>query len=1066
MEESARAGTLDKVLLETDSHDQFLRSLMSSLVSTTKASNSVPKGLDYNYHNSFADFRKVRDGSSSKATELMVQLLEYTRPTSSDSGPMQLSEEESDPYLYGQIIDTIDLLLDRAERTLARSDADNFGREVSSHLRETMLLDKDRIIRENIKSIPKPQLKFLFDIDNSRQTIFAPKLKRKFHSRMEYKAAIQYIEDEPESAFYPHPYEFELQRLEYPAYLLKKPKTTEMVLPDALRPYVFVGTEEELMRAIEELKSCKEIAVDCEHHSVRSFQGLTCLMQLSSRTKDYIIDTLALRLVLSQLGEIFANPKIVKVFHGCESDIYWLQRDFGLYVVNCFDTYVGAKQLRFSALSLAHLVRYYCGVTLDKTHQLSDWRQRPLTEDMLVYARRDTQYLLSIFDAMRRDLWNAASPTVSAAYNSKEDSATGSVDFIEAVLAGSKRLCLNRYAKPVFDPLGYQALVALDKQVIKATNGHAQLTPAQESVLAALWDWRDATARAEDESVTFIMANSEMIRLSLSIPRSIDSVHEKMASQALVLLTPYVLEHLDDVIQVVNAAASKNSGDGQQRETWKALSGSTVLSASSEAKKPSTNASSASASAVSSTIFAFNPSAANATASSSLNILTNNINNGSHSNTLGSPVLPLDEMFRRAGWKTPLNAPATTKAGLAINDEDAEEEELDENTERLVSSASTAAATASNAARTSGTSAPVTGTPVQSLGPLASWSPLIFEAIKPTSVHPSVLFATAPTSSNSSTNPMSTSNSNLNNLRASGGSQISEANRRLVSKSLESLYKSVESKVGLEKCLRDIAFSDPHAASTTDVAASAEDGMADMSEDIVDNDGNVLPEIPRSFEEIYRLSGKLRHKKQQKTQQQLQQGDLPASKVPANKRSFASANSALEAFGSVLDGDDSDDSDNEEGDLQSYLAKRNLAPSAASLSNTGSVAATVPAVGKAGKASNNAAKSTAGAGSDVTNLAATAGENREIVDQTVSMLLDSVCTHSFDTDSSLLFCSCRSHGRLVGYPTMKLPRRCVKNTSVSSLLNKAVLTSTTTAVVPAVSLDMEKLPVTTAVAIT
>ena len=28
----------------------------------------------------------------------------------------------------------------------------------------------------------------------------------------------------------------------------------------------------------------------------------------------------------------------LKVFHGCDWDMLWLQRDFGLYVVNCFDT--------------------------------------------------------------------------------------------------------------------------------------------------------------------------------------------------------------------------------------------------------------------------------------------------------------------------------------------------------------------------------------------------------------------------------------------------------------------------------------------------------------------------------------------------------------------------------------------------------------------------------------------------------------------------------------------------------------------------------------------------------
>ena len=35
---------------------------------------------------------------------------------------------------------------------------------------------------------------------------------------------------------------------------------------------------------------------------------------------------------------VFTNPAITKVFHGADSDVKWLQRDFGLYIVNLFDS--------------------------------------------------------------------------------------------------------------------------------------------------------------------------------------------------------------------------------------------------------------------------------------------------------------------------------------------------------------------------------------------------------------------------------------------------------------------------------------------------------------------------------------------------------------------------------------------------------------------------------------------------------------------------------------------------------------------------------------------------------
>uniref|UniRef100_A0A2C9KIB5 3'-5' exonuclease domain-containing protein n=1 Tax=Biomphalaria glabrata TaxID=6526 RepID=A0A2C9KIB5_BIOGL len=99
-------------------------------------------------------------------------------------------------------------------------------------------------------------------------------------------------------------------------------------------------------------------------------------MQISTRQKDYIIDTLALRNELYLINDVFTDPSITKVFHGADSDIQWLQRDFGVYVVNMFDTGQAARVLGFSRFSLAHLMMNYCHIEADKQFQLADWRIR------------------------------------------------------------------------------------------------------------------------------------------------------------------------------------------------------------------------------------------------------------------------------------------------------------------------------------------------------------------------------------------------------------------------------------------------------------------------------------------------------------------------------------------------------------------------------------------------------------------------------------------------------------------------------------------------------------------
>ena len=57
-----------------------------------------------------------------------------------------------------------------------------------------------------------------------------------------------------------------------------------------------------------------------------------------------------------------------------------------------------------SGFGLAVLLQKYCNVIADKKYQLADWRIRPLSEEMLKYAREDTHYLLYVYDMLRLEL--------------------------------------------------------------------------------------------------------------------------------------------------------------------------------------------------------------------------------------------------------------------------------------------------------------------------------------------------------------------------------------------------------------------------------------------------------------------------------------------------------------------------------------------------------------------------------------------------------------------------------------------------------------------------------------
>ena len=249
---------------------------------------------------------------------------------------------------------------------------------------------------------------------------------------------------------------------------------------------------------------------------------------------------------MNSLLPVFVDSDILKVFHGCDSDIIWLQRDFGLYIVNCFDTYQAAKLLRYPSLSLAHLLKFHCNILLNKKHQLSDWRQRPLPEEMIAYARDDTHYLLYIYDVLKRAVLKAHG-----------------LEGLVAVLDASKRSCMQRFEKEVFQPRGYTRLLQhsgsrkLSKLLSSSQRGAESssttpdLTVEQDLALMALWEWRDSTARELDESVGFVMSNAELIRIGMAVP--LDELQ-------LLRCRPLGAFPTSHASEIVNAIASRLSG--------------------------------------------------------------------------------------------------------------------------------------------------------------------------------------------------------------------------------------------------------------------------------------------------------------------------------------------------------------------------------------------------------------------------------------------------------------------------------------------------------------------------
>lgn len=148
------------------------------------------------------------------------------------------------------------------------------------------------------------------------------------------------------------------------------------------------------------------VAVDTESNSMYAYHEQVCLLQFSVPGFDALVDPLAVP-DLSALAPLFANPAQEKIFHAAEYDVLCLKRDFGWVFANLFDTMVAARTLGWPHVGLGAVLEQHFEVRLEKKYQRANWGERPLTPEMLDYARLDTHYLIPLRHRLHADLETA-----------------------------------------------------------------------------------------------------------------------------------------------------------------------------------------------------------------------------------------------------------------------------------------------------------------------------------------------------------------------------------------------------------------------------------------------------------------------------------------------------------------------------------------------------------------------------------------------------------------------------------------------------------------------------------
>ncbi|KAF8315606.1 hypothetical protein DL93DRAFT_840172 [Clavulina sp. PMI_390] len=492
-------------------YDAYQSKLQLAALTATKRAFALPK--DIAFHRTLdKTFGTELDAISQRVFSLTDKLLRYATKSSKGKGRAILKTE--DDLLDGfhmTVVDTVDHLYEKTDKILDGITGKNRAAaalEVPQATTSTKMPRKAGNLDPGLlhaAKLPKPQLKFKTPTDNSSHW-HHPINKRTYIASDLVQAPQAHFALEDDDPRNNHPYLQDQLYLQYPEHLFQQRDAIE---PDSYddTPFTWIDTPAQLPSLLSKLKASSEIAVDIEYHSLRSYYGFVCLMQLSTRTEDFIIDTLLLRDELEVLNEVFTDPKILKVFHGADSDIVWLQQDFNIYIVNLFDTYQASLLLGgFPKHGLGSLLNYFCNFEADKRYHLRN----------LLLQRPDGP------------------------------------ESVQRVLNASSRTALQVYVREMYDAEFGEGILGWRSFLAKFGGNSAVGTEAdrRKAIVVAVHSWRDRVARELDESPAFVLPSNIIFRLA----NAANTPNDLSSLSRIATLGPHIRDRGQELLDVVLTA--------------------------------------------------------------------------------------------------------------------------------------------------------------------------------------------------------------------------------------------------------------------------------------------------------------------------------------------------------------------------------------------------------------------------------------------------------------------------------------------------------------------------------
>lgn len=258
------------------------------------------------------------------------------------------------------------------------------------------------------------------------------------------------------------------------------------------------------------------VAVDTEFLREKTYSAKLCLVQLGINQHQYCIDVLAID-DLSLLIELFADEKVLKLFHAARQDMEVVYQTLNILPKPIFDTQLasafcgGDMQQGYGAMVLERT-----GIELAKTQSRTDWTRRPLSADQIEYAGDDVAHLEELYRQTR------------------------------TLLEDNRRV--EWYQQEI------ESYYELDKYIIDPALAYKRLSGGslkirQQHALKAMAEWRERTAQKRDIPRSWVIRDDKLYDLVTKQPKTEQEIRnmDVFGRKSVVYLAPLALEIMSNV---------------------------------------------------------------------------------------------------------------------------------------------------------------------------------------------------------------------------------------------------------------------------------------------------------------------------------------------------------------------------------------------------------------------------------------------------------------------------------------------------------------------------------------